>query len=94
MTILKHYRLLASATDSPALLAALEELAAKVAVVPGAIRVDLYRDATDPNRFSMIERWESIEAHKASSAVLGKDAFKVVMGMLSGSPEMETLLPL
>ncbi len=91
MMMIKHYKLQADRQDAAALHAALNDLSAKIAVVDGVIKVDLYRDAQKPYQFLLVEQWQSEEAHKASSAVLGKDAFKPIMALLSVPPELETL---
>jgi quinol monooxygenase YgiN len=81
--VIKHYKLQADHRNALALRTALDDLSAQVAVVPGAIKIDLYQDALEPHRFLMVEHWASAEAHKASTAYLDKDAFKPVMPCLA-----------
>lgn len=91
LRISKHYRLRAEPGNVEALRAALEALAAAVALLPGAIRVEIYRDTQQPDLLLLVELWASEAAYQASSIALGKDAFKPVMALLSAPPDVATL---
>jgi quinol monooxygenase YgiN len=77
--------------DGPALESALRTLAAKIVPLPGCAGVELYRDASRPERFTFLERWNSIEAQRDGGKTVGTDAFTPVMAALAVPPEAATL---
>lgn len=87
MSIARLYHMTAPEGAAEALQSALEGLAAQVRPIPGCQGVELLQDVDTPHHFTFIEKWESIEAHKASSAHLSKETLKPVMGALAGPPE-------
>ena len=87
MTILRHYLMTAIENHGDDLHTALAALAAKVSPLPGSEGVELLRDMKDTDTFVFIERWVSVEAHKAAGNALGKDAFAPVMALLVRPPE-------
>ena len=50
-------------------------------------REQALRDARKPGSFVFIEKWTSIEAHKAAGSALPKDTLGPVMAALANPPE-------
>jgi heme oxygenase (mycobilin-producing) len=48
-------------------------------------------DANRPERFTFLERWNTVEAQRAGGKTEGKDAFTPVMAALAVPPEAATL---
>jgi quinol monooxygenase YgiN len=69
-----------------ALAAALTALAQEVSALPGCGGVECLVDLSNGDRFVFIERWESVEAHKAAGALLPKAAMAPVMAALADRP--------
>jgi len=69
-----------------ALAAALTALAQEVGALPGCGGVECLVDLSNSDRFVFIERWESVEAHKAAGALLPKAAMAPVMAALADRP--------
>jgi quinol monooxygenase YgiN len=88
MTVARFYVLEAPAGAEQRLLDALTGLAGAVRRLPGCNGVELLQDAARPHRFIFIEKWASMEAHKATAAMLPKDALTPVMAALAGKPEI------
>lgn len=86
MTILRSYTLTAAEGRGRELCDVLRGLASLVRPLPGCEGVDIYVDPADPHALVFIEHWRSIEAHQASGAMLGKDAFVAVLQQLDGPP--------
>ena len=86
MAITRHYSLIAKEGSGDELGRALCELAANVRGVSGCEGVELYQDMDAPLHFILIERWQSIDVHKASGRLLGKEIFGRVMTALSAPP--------
>ena len=80
--------------QGPALEAALRALAAKVAPQAGCAGTELYQDADNPERFTFLERWESVDAQKAGGKAVGKEAFAPIMAALASPPDGASLRPL
>jgi quinol monooxygenase YgiN len=87
MSIARHYRMQAAAGQGEAVLAALQGLAAALQAIPGFIGADLLRDLDDPDQFVFIEKWASVEAHKAGGPSLPKPVFAGLMAALAGKPQ-------
>ena len=94
MPLVRHYLMIARPEDIGALQTALEKLRDKVTPLAGCLGVELYQDTAKPERFFFLERWESVAAHKAGGAMLGKDAFAPIMAVLASPPEAASLNPL
>ncbi len=93
MSIVRHYLMVAKPGEEDTLSDALGALAAKVRPIDGCEGVELYKDADKGERFTFIERWASIEAHKAGGKLLGKEAFAPIMAALACPPEAAYLEP-
>ncbi len=93
MSFVRSYLMIAKPGDEPALAAALERLAGKVRPIEGCTGVELYQDIDKPERFTFLERWTSIDAHKAGGKLLGKEAFAPIMAALAAPPEAASIAP-
>ena len=87
MTIARMYRMTAAAGREEALGAAIVGLADLVRPQPGCEGIELLRDSDAPGSFVFIEKWQSIETHKACLGNLPRDVLAPVMAELAGSPE-------
>jgi quinol monooxygenase YgiN len=87
MTVARHYRMNAAEGNGDELVAALQGLAEALKPIAGYQGSDLMRDASEPDRFVFIEKWASVEAHKAGGPHLPKEVLGRLMGLLSGPPE-------
>ena len=87
MTVARHYVMTAAVGQEEALGDALRVLAAAVRPIEGCEGCELLQDVDQPARFIFIEKWASVEAHKAGGALLPKETFKPVMAALAGPPE-------
>ena len=87
MTIARHYLMHAAEGQDAQLETALGELADAVRAVPGSEGVELLRDLGNERRFVFIEKWASVEAHKAAGSHLPKEALAPLMAALDGPPE-------
>ncbi|MBA4758220.1 putative quinol monooxygenase [Sphingosinicella sp.] len=94
--IARQYVMVAKPGEAAALRTALVTLAANIQQMEGCLGTDLLRDAGQPERFVLIERWASIDAHTAGGKQLPKEAFAPVMAAVMGTPEARDLeyLPL
>ncbi|RYE62161.1 MAG: antibiotic biosynthesis monooxygenase [Oxalobacteraceae bacterium] len=88
MTIARHYRLDAAEGMGEELASALTALALSLDGVPGFEGADLLCGVDEPNHFTFIERWASIEAHRQGTPWLPKDAFARVMASIAGKPQV------
>ncbi len=86
MTIARLYEMTAVAGKEDELLASLTALAGLVRQIAECEGVVLMQDTERPTRFLFIESWRSIEAHKAASTQLPKEALKPVMAALAEPP--------
>jgi heme oxygenase (mycobilin-producing) len=91
MAYLKHYIMIAKPGEETALAEALEALKVKVMPLDGCEEVIFLRDLDRPERFVFMERWTSVEAHKAGGAVLGKGALAPVLAALGEPPQAMSL---
>lgn len=87
MTIARHYVMTAAEGQDGALDTALRNLADVVRAISGCEGVEMLRDARNASRFVFIEKWESIDAHKAGAKEVPKEAFGPMMAALGASPE-------
>jgi heme-degrading monooxygenase HmoA len=87
MTVARHYRMTAAEGKGEALVGALRALAAALKSIPGYEGSDLIRGVEDANQFVFIEKWASVEAHKAGGPLLPKEVLGGLMGNLAGPPE-------
>jgi quinol monooxygenase YgiN len=87
MAIARLYIMHAAEDKGPALKAALGALAEHVRPIGGCHGVELLQDAENERRFVFIEKWDSIEAHKAAGAQLSKEIMGPVMGAIDGRPD-------
>ena len=94
MAFVRAYLMIARDGEVQALKAALRALATKVAPQPGCAGAELYQDADRPERFTFLERWESVDAQKSGGKAVGKEAFEPIMAALAGPPEAASLTPL
>lgn len=78
-------------------LAAVREICAQMAKEPEFVACHLHRDAQDPTRFSLYERWRepSVEAFLANQAKPYRAAYEARLpDMLQGPREPAVLVPL
>ena len=94
MGYVRLYRMTARDGMGPALRAALEALASRVAALSGSAGTELFEDAEKPGQFVFLERWTSADAHQDGGKLLGKEAFAPIMAVLNGPPESAALTPL
>ena len=87
MSIARLYRMESADGKAAELETALTTLAHQVRPLEGCEGVELLRDAGEGGQFTLIEKWASIEAHKAAATALPKGAFGPVMAALAGAPE-------
>ncbi len=87
MTIARIYRMRAAAGRGDELARALASLVATVTGIAGCHGADVIRETDVPEQFLFIEKWESIEAHKAGAAALPKGSFSAVGAAIAAPPE-------
>lgn len=90
----RFYRMTARDGEDAALRAALEALAGKVRPLEGCVGTELLEDADKPGQYVFLERWTSVDAHKAGGKLLGKESFAPIMAVLAGPPEGSSLTPI
>ena len=86
MTVARHYIVYAAEGKVDELERALRNLADAVRAVGGCRGVDVMRDLDDERRYVFIEKWESVEVYKASSAKMPNEAVAPMMAALQGPP--------
>ena len=94
MAVLRYYDMTAIEGRQQELRAALVALAEKIRPCAGSEGVELYEDLDAPARFVFVERWRSMEDHKAAGKALGRTAFQPVLAVLSQPPEGRYLSPI
>jgi quinol monooxygenase YgiN len=87
MTVARLYRMTAAEGKEEALATALKDAAHLVAKVPGSEGVELLQDVDAPGQFVFVEKWTSIDHHKAAPEHLPKGGLDAVMAALAGPPE-------
>ncbi|MDX3884740.1 MULTISPECIES: putative quinol monooxygenase [Edaphosphingomonas] len=91
MTVARHYIMNAVEGRDATLETALRDLADKVRAISGCQGVELLRDIGNERRFIFIEKWDSVDAHKAAGPQLGKDALAPILAVLDGPPDGDYL---
>ena len=87
MTIARQYIMVATEARAAALGEALADLEAKVRGLEGCEGVEIMQDIDSRDRFVFVERWVSVEAHRAAGKTLGREAFAPVSACLVKPPE-------
>jgi quinol monooxygenase YgiN len=87
MTIARVYQMVAADGKEQALLDALVALERVVRPLDGCLGVELLRDSQQPNKFLFVEKWRTVEAHKAAGPLLPRASFGPVMAALAKPPE-------
>lgn len=87
MTVARHYIMHAKVGESASLQTALEALADAVCTLAGCIGVDMLRDIGNEDRFVFLEKWESVDAHKAAGSQLPKELLAPLGSLLDGPPD-------
>jgi quinol monooxygenase YgiN len=87
MTIARHYAMVAAEGRQEALKAALARLATAVGRLAGCEGVELSQDLDAPESFIFVERWTSVDAHKAAGSTLGREILGEVMAALAEPPK-------
>lgn len=86
-SVARHYVMVARSGEGDTLRFELFALAQAVRALPGCEGVETLRDVADPDRFMFVEKWQSVDAHKAASALLSKETLAPVMAVLASRPE-------
>jgi heme oxygenase (mycobilin-producing) len=86
MTIARLYRLEAAEGKGTQLEGALSELAERVRPIAGCQGVEILRSTDNANHFTLIEKWDSIDAHKRGAKSLGKEAVLPMMAAVAAPP--------
>jgi hypothetical protein len=79
--------MVAAPGKADALALALTALAQAVRNLPGEPGVEIVRDCDDAGHFVFRETWPSIEAHKGTAGLLGKELMGPVMAALGQPPQ-------
>lgn len=87
MAVARHYIMRAREGHDATLETALLELAGKIRAIPGCEGVEVLRGLGNERRFVLIEKWRSVEAHKAGGAYLPREALAPLMATLDGPPD-------
>jgi quinol monooxygenase YgiN len=87
MTIARIYGLEAAAGKAVQLESALTELAGRVRVIPGCQGVEILRPTDNGNHYMLVEKWDSIDAHKTGAKSLGKEAVAPMIAALAKPPQ-------
>ena len=87
MTIARIYTMHAKEGLSSELEAGLRKMIAVVTTFDGSKGAELLRDAGNERRFLFIEKWDSVEAHKAGQEAFRKLDMGSVMDALDGPPD-------
>jgi quinol monooxygenase YgiN len=86
MTVARLYRLEAAEGKATQLEGALSELAGRVRPIAGCQGVEILRSTDNGNHFILIEKWDSIDAHKRGAKSLGKEAVSPMMAVIATPP--------
>jgi heme oxygenase (mycobilin-producing) len=84
MTIARHYSMHAKEGQSATLETELRKLADLVRPVPGNVGVEVLRDLGNEQRFFLIEKWETVEAHKGAGKHIPREALGGLVATLDG----------
>jgi quinol monooxygenase YgiN len=90
MTFARVYQMIAADGKEQAVdaLIALERV---VRPLDGCLGVELLRDSMQSNKFLFVEKWRTVEAHKAAGASLPRASFGPVMEAVARPPESSYL---
>jgi quinol monooxygenase YgiN len=81
-----RFRTLPELTDAFA--ARLPETRRDLARVDGCTRVQVFRDQSQPDRFCLVEHWESLEKHRAHmERVVAAGVWEGILRQLAEDPE-------
>ncbi len=94
MSLVRIYQLTAAAGQRETLQAALADLGAALATVPGSSGSETLEATDSPGTFAFIERWASDEDHANSGAALPKALFGAIMQSIEGKPGLVAYRPL
>jgi quinol monooxygenase YgiN len=83
MTVARHYTLSAKPELADSMQGELDRLGDIVRALPGCLGFEMLRDIEDPTRFVFIEKWQSVEAHKAGGKQIPREAFAKLMDALA-----------
>jgi len=86
MSIARVYYMHAKEGRTAELESGLRNLVEKVSRIAGSHGAELLRDTGNERQFMLIERWEDLEAHKASKAEFAKIDMGSIMESLEGPP--------
>jgi quinol monooxygenase YgiN len=92
MMFAKVYALTAQTDRQDQLKDALMGLAGVVEAVDGCREVLILQDQENACAFTFMERWESVEHHKASAGQIPKSCFGAVMEALAQPPSAKGML--
>lgn len=77
----------AAENQSENLFAFLQTLLPYISSSEGCISCELLRDTQFPSKFVVLERWESIDAHKNSIALFPKEKIEASMPLFGAPPK-------
>lgn len=83
MTVVRHYIMTAIDGRGHELLAALQAIGTSVTLMPGCGGVEILRDIDVPDRFVLMERWDSVEAHQQCLSKLPQDLVDSLLAPLA-----------
>ena len=87
MTTARHYFATAKPGTADVMEQELGKLADIVRALPGSLGFELARDLDNDHRFLFIEKWESVDAHKAAGAHIPREAFATLAATFAGPLE-------
>lgn len=73
--------------ESENLFAFLQSLLPYIRSSEGCISCELLRDAQQPNKFVVLERWDSVDAHKKSIERFPKEKIAAAMPLFGAPPK-------
>jgi quinol monooxygenase YgiN len=85
--ITRHYVMQAKPNGGNALLKVLERIAVQVEAIEECTGVEVLRDFDDHDRFLLIERWTSVDAHQQAGSKLQENLLPDLIAALSGQPQ-------
>jgi len=86
MKVIRQYLMAAADGHSDTLIDALQRLADRVRGIEGCERVAIYEVMDRPGDFIFAEYWASMEAHRAGSKNIDRQAFALVLAAVSATP--------
>ncbi len=91
MSYIRYYVMQSKPGDMAQLNKALVALKAAVAVQPGLLSVNMYKDLEDAEKVHFVEHWDGKESHDKGAKAL-PDAVVSPMGALMGAPPVRYTL--